>query len=416
MRAINILSGISLAILLARGLGTAGYGQYIFALTLVHMLSLPIQLGLPTLLMRQVAIYRGQSDWAHLIGIIRWSVLFVSITLGAIALLVVGYNMLVSGASSQFEVTSALYLMAFLLAGILGYMQITSAMLSGFERVFWGSVPDGVIRPLLLLTFAFSIHLFGELSPSLTMGLHALAAFAALLWAVYIFQRHCIIEIDQQKFFFHTKTWLTSLLPLSFIAGAAIINSKLDLFMLGILSSKVDVGLYSVALQIAGAIIIGQTIVNSIIAPKIARIYANGDARKLQKLVTQACQISSIFAVLCLIIVLLFGQLLIETVFGLDFGTAYNTTLIVCVGFVFSAMVGPVVLTLNMTGHERTTARVIGFSAVMNAVLNVLLIPRYGAEGAAVATSITTIVIQAVLCLEVYKKTGLRCDIAASIL
>lgn len=420
VRVVNIISGIGLAVLLARGLGAEGYGQYIFALTLVNILSLPIQMGLPTLLVRQVAIYRSQADWGRLVGIMRWSVLFVSIMLGIIALAAVAYYALNPTAKEQPIETYLLYFLAFLLAGKLGYMQVTSAMLGGFERVLLRSIPDGMIRPLGFLALIFGVQFFIVLSPSWVMGLHALAGLIALIWAVFMFRRHCLNENKQIKGLgniqFYTRDWLASLLPLSFIAGATIINSKLDIFMLGFLSSKTNVGLYSVALQIAGTILIGQTIVNAIIGPKIARMYASGDIQELQKLISHACRLTSLLAVTCFLIIIVFGQLLIEIVFGMDFSSSYNITLITCAGFAFSAIMGPVVLTLNMAGHERTTMWVVAFSAVVNALLNIFLIPRYGAEGAAVATLITVVVIQSVLSFAVRKKTDLRCSIAAALL
>lgn len=416
VRAANIFTGIGLAIVLARGLGAESYGRYIFVLTLVYILSLPILMGLPTLLMRQVAIYRGRSDWPLLIGIFRWSLFFISATLCGIAFIMVGYYYLWPNASVIFADMSGIYLLAFLLAGVLGLMQIFSAMLRGFEKVFWGSLPDGFIRPILLFSLVFCISFFIDLSPALVMGFHVIAAFSALIWAMIMVGRYCLNEQpDHMKSppEIQGKVWLSSLWPLSVIAGAAIINRKLDLLMLGVLSSEINVGIYSVGLQIASITLIGQTIVNAIIGPKIARMYANGDKRELQHLITYACRLSSFAAISCLIFILPFGLVLIESVFGSGFVLSYNVVLITCTGFVFSAMMGPIALVLNMTGHERITARVVVFSAFVNAILNGILIPMYGVNGAAIATLITVILIQSFLSYYAYTKTGLRTDVLA---
>jgi O-antigen/teichoic acid export membrane protein len=415
VRAVNILSGIALTILLARGLGIGGYGKYVFALTVVSMLSLPIQMGLPTLLMRQLAIYRSQGDWAHLAGIIRWSTVFTFITFVAVGLAAICYYAAFLGLPLQASDTFFLYFLALLLAGLLCFMQLSSAKLRGFERVFWGSIPDGVIRPLLFLFLVFGAQFLFELSPALVMGLHGVAVFVALIWANFVFKRYCLKEqplnMVQNSAEFQSKTWLRSLLPLSLITGAAVINSKLDLFMLGVLSSKANVGIYSVSIQIAGVIVIGQTIVNAIIAPKIARIYANGEKLEVQRLVTHACQLSFMAALACLVVIVFFGQSLVHMFFGMDFSAAYYVALVASIGYVFSTCVGPVGIILNMTGNERTTARVVMFSAVMNAALNLVLIPNYGAIGAATATLVTVLVIQSFLWRAVLIKTGIQCDV-----
>ena len=76
---------------------------------------------------------------------------------------------------------------------------------------------------------------------------------------------------------------------------------------------------------------------------------------------------------------------------------------------------GPVVLVLNMSGHERTTMWVVLVSAVINAIFNIALIPRFGAMGAAAATTITIIGIQFLLAFLVSRKLSIRCDIAAEL-
>jgi O-antigen/teichoic acid export membrane protein len=186
------------------------------------------------------------------------------------------------------------------------------------------------------------------------------------------------------------------------------INSKLDLFMLGMMSSKANVGIYSIALQIAGTAILGQTIVNAIIGPKIARMHASGDKAELKRLITNACILSSLAAIASLVIILPFGDWLIRTIFGADFAGAYGVSLIVISGLTFSAMMGPVVLVLNMTGYEKVTARVVGVSAIMNAVLNAILIPLYEAHGAAVATAVTTVTVQYWMLVQTRRRLGIH--------
>ena len=58
------------------------------------------------------------------------------------------------------------------------------------------------------------------------------------------------------------------------------------------------------------------------------------------------------------------------------------------------------------TGHERDTALVVGFSAAVNISLNLLLIPRYGLNGAAAATALGTLVWNALLSYFVYRRLG----------
>ena len=62
---------LAASILLARGLGPEGYGQYAFIMAVMTMLSLPIGRGLGQLITREVAKYQHAQAWGLLRGLLR---------------------------------------------------------------------------------------------------------------------------------------------------------------------------------------------------------------------------------------------------------------------------------------------------------------------------------------------------------
>lgn len=78
------------------------------------------------------------------------------------------------------------------------------------------------------------------------------------------------------------------------------------------------------------------------------------------------------------------------------------------VGYLINLSVGPVALSLIMTGHEKITTVGVVSGAVINIVLNFLLIPKWGIEGAAFATSISMIIWNVILVIWLYKKSGIN--------
>lgn len=409
-RGVSVLTGIGLAVLLARTLGAEGYGVYIFALTLAFMLSMPVQMGLPTLLMRQVAIYRSTQDWAHLGGIVRWSGAFVALSMTTVGLAAGGYLLLHDVPDGGATGTTHLYSLTLLLVGILCLMQIAAAILHGFERVFLGSLPDSVLRPVLLLILVLGVSHFVDLSPVWAMGLHAVAATIALGWAAVMVARHCRLSPSGMPTAaprFETRAWVASLLPLTVVAGAGMLNSKIDLFMLGLLSTREHVGNYGLALQMAGLVVVVQTIVNAMISPAIARLYNSGLGSELQTLVTYACRVSALGALACVVAIHAFGEFIIDNLVGSGFADAADIVLIISVGLLFAATLGPAPHILNMTGHERITARTMLCSAALNAGLNTVLIPSFGAHGAAVALVASVVFNQAALVGLLRKHTGI---------
>jgi O-antigen/teichoic acid export membrane protein len=72
---------------------------------------------------------------------------------------------------------------------------------------------------------------------------------------------------------------------------------------------------------------------------------------------------------------------------------------------------GPVGVVLIMTGHERDAALAIGVSAVLNLILNAILIPGWGMEGAAVATAASTVVWNILMAIALYQRSGIHSTI-----
>jgi O-antigen/teichoic acid export membrane protein len=61
-----------------------------------------------------------------------------------------------------------------------------------------------------------------------------------------------------------------------------------------------------------------------------------------------------------------------------------------------------------MTGHERDSAAGLGVGAASNILLNLLLVPRWGIEGAAVAYAGSMILWNVLLAVLLYRKVGLH--------
>lgn len=73
IKALSTLTGLLLAIALARVLGIEQFGIYAFCFSLISLLATPAQLGLPNLVTRETAKADASGDWSMMRGIWRWS-------------------------------------------------------------------------------------------------------------------------------------------------------------------------------------------------------------------------------------------------------------------------------------------------------------------------------------------------------
>ena len=94
--------------------------------------------------------------------------------------------------------------------------------------------------------------------------------------------------------------------------------------------------------------------------------------------------------------------------FGPQFVVGYDIMFIAAIGLVVRSAIGPVERLLNMLGHQHICALAYALAFVMNVVLCVALVPRFGGHGAAAATSISLVFETVLLFWIVRQRLGLH--------
>ena len=128
----------------------------------------------------------------------------------------------------------------------------------------------------------------------------------------------------------------------------------------------------------------------------------------LQRLATMSARMALLLAVPVLLLFVFLGKWILGSVFGAAFAGGYQALIILSVGQLANAGMGSVGMLLNMTGHERDTARAVGVSAATNVVLNLVLIPLLGINGAASATAISMALWNVIMWRAVYYRLGIQ--------
>ena len=109
-----------------------------------------------------------------------------------------------------------------------------------------------------------------------------------------------------------------------------------------------------------------------------------------------------------MVLVLGLAVALVLSLFGAEFTAASTALLILIAGQLVNAVTGPCNLLLSMTGHQATTARIMAGAVGVNLALNLALIPRFGIEGAAVATMLSTLTYCSISTWAGWRLTGLK--------
>jgi len=400
-----------ISLLLARLLGAKGYGIYAYVMVWVNLLAVPSALGLDRLLVREVAVCQTQSAWGLMKGLLRranQTVLVVSLGLALLAALI-AWN-LVGSSNSQMLFS---FWTALIMLPLVSLSSVRQAALRGLNRVVIGQLPEMFLQPMVFISLIIaSYFVFGKfIEKSLTapwaVGMNVLATGVALIIGTILLHRNLPQTVKETSPVYKSSIWARSALHMILIACLQVINARADIAILGAMKKAEVVGIYAVAAKGAELITFILFAINIVIAPTIASLYAAGDMKKLQRVITQSARIILLFSLPIGIGLIIFSHWFL-LLFGKDFIQGETALIILSIAQLFSASMGSVGLPLVMTGYEYITVMIAGSGAVLNIFLNIILIPEWGAEGAAIATSSSIIIRNILSAIWVYKRLGIH--------
>ena len=174
------------------------------------------------------------------------------------------------------------------------------------------------------------------------------------------------------------------------MAEVSIIYSALDVTMLGFICGDWDVGIYTAATRINSVIIQFVTAVGIVVLPRLSYYITQENKEKFQQLVHKSFEFFLLVSIPSAIGLCLVGHAAILAFSGEKFLAAIPimrimSPIIIITGI--NSVVGT--QTFVPIGKEKMVLYALLVGAISNIVLNFILIPRYHATGAAVATLIS---------------------------
>jgi O-antigen/teichoic acid export membrane protein len=395
-------------ILAARILGTQQFGIYSLAMAWVYIFALLGTLGLNHAILKFVPIYFVTQQWSDLHGLLRYANILAGLLATIFVLL--GTMVLLTLEQIPSEVLSA-FLIAFLAIPVMVLSSLRQAVLRGLGKIAHALTPEFIVRPLaFIFLIVVGSRLIG-ITPDATMALSFNLVAVALAFLLGTFWQHKLLPTFARTITptYHHREWMVMALPLLAIIGLNLLSSRVDIVMLGMFSENSNVAIYAAVSRIADVIVFGLVASNAIVAPMIARMYASGEHQELQKIVAYAAYGIALFTIPVALLIILFGAQILGF-FGADFVDGHKALIILACGQIVNALAGPVGYLMMMTGHQLHAAKIVAASAIINVILNAILIPFYGLVGAATATAISTIFWNLLMLYFVKSKLGVVCS------
>jgi O-antigen/teichoic acid export membrane protein len=221
------------------------------------------------------------------------------------------------------------------------------------------------------------------------MWLGAASAAVAFSLAILMLRRHLPVELHATTPEMHPRIWWSSAIPMALTEGMRVLQSHLVILLMGLMATITMVGLFKVASSVALLIAVPVTLLNVVGAPVLARLHAQGDRARSQRLLRLIALGMTGSSLALTLPFLAAGQPLLSAVFGEDFGAANDALLVLCGSAVINGLFGANAALLNMTGHHTRVTRASGFSLVLLALASPPLITNGGILGAAIASALS---------------------------
>lgn len=392
-------------VLLARLLGVADYGVVTFLLTLLGFATLLAKFGFDNTCMRLVSEYRAAQNWALLIGLVIVAASTVAV-FGLLIAVGIGY---LGTSTTLFPEAYRPYTPLLLgLLPLLPLQNVAASMVRGLGAQAAAEVSETAFRQMMLLACLMLLVFWrGGASVEAVIGVYLFATVAAVGLAVLMMYWHRPPEFQVVAPRLRLPEWFSTTSALLLTGGLYLLMSQVDILMLGWLTRPEDVAVYSVASRITGLLSMGLAAAMIVVAPKIAELHGRSASRdEIQGQLDRTARFILIYIVISSVALVILGQPILHF-FGEGFIAAYVPMVILIMSRVAEATAGPVGQLLAMMGKHWLVGRVLILPAATNIVLNLVLIPRLGVNGAALATLISTVLWNGILVYFAWSRFGL---------
>ncbi len=359
---------------ITRILNPSGLGKVQFVISVVAYFSMMAGMGIQTYAVRECA--KERDDKEKLSRIVHELLMVNAVTVGVVYIALLFYVIFVPRAKGD-------ELLYFIIGLSIFFDCLGAEWLYTAKELFTYKTLRTIIFNALTLaaTFLFvrgneDYLIYGMICvlPSIGNGLTNMINMRKHIYLKSVGDYHPISHVKYIFMFFA-------------LAAATKIYTNLDTVMLGFMQGDEQVGYYSAAVKVKTIMVSVVTSLSAVLLPRMSSYVEKGDMEGLKSVIKKMMHFS---VILSLAGVLFFGLYVNETIrilAGAEFMPSVTPMQIITPAVLFIAATDIMGLQLLVPlGHEKKVVISVIAGALLDLIINVLMIPRYGASGAAAGT------------------------------
>ena len=378
-------------ILITRTIGPEQYGIFALAVTIITVIDALTLMGLEPAMVKFVAQYKAQNDIFHVKGTICLGLgicLFSSLVLVLVGLLAA--ELIANGVFHKSALTPVLRIM---LLGV-PFVSLTLIILSalqGAKLVKYRIFVQQVLMPIFRFVVVCVLLWLGYWITGI--------AWAWVLTSIFGFIWASIFLAKRIGFLFHEyavpekKKIFSFSLPLLFSQLFYQNINIIGIIIIGIFLPAAKTGIYTVAMRVIPFILIPLVAYNAIFSPIISDLFTKHNMEELKNIYKTGSRWVITITLPIFVLVIFFSKEIV-TVFGPGFAESAQIMTLVLIAQMFNVSSGSTGIMLSMTGKTLYNLFNTGILCLLNIVLTLLFISRFGTIGVAYAYTISIILIQ----------------------
>lgn len=390
--------GMANNIFLARYLHAHDFGIFLLGISIIEFLRSPLTLGTPSIIPKFVAEYKEKKQDNKVQDIL-------SLSLGICCTLTILFSIITYSSAETIslklfnepELENLLKLFSFVLPVIVIF-PILLSIYRGYEitkaRLFFENLLLVILRILIfaiLLVFGYKLKA-ASLSYVFAYVIVLLLVFAHLKKTLNKNIRFKLYDNELSSPLFKLA-W-----PLMFQSMIWIIYSKIDRIFIGIYLSSDQVGIYGAAISIAAILSMIPQSFSFLSLPIFSKMLVN-NSTKIYAYYKELTFIIFTIALPIFICLIIFSKEILIILYGSEYSTGAIPLMLISGGVFSMCMVGPAADALVAAGKTKAPLVSLFVGCLVNIILNILLIPMYGINGAALSTFISMITTRFILAI-----------------
>lgn len=410
-RMLSLAVNFATQILIVRYLSKTDFGVFAYALSIVALGEAVSAVGLDKAISRFLPIYDERRAYGKIFGTL-------AMVIGSVLGLGLGFVLLTAGLDgfAGAEITQGDGLTVILILACLAPIQ-------GLDDVFMGTfavfakpraifVRRYVLAPTLRLAAIVLVILANEGVKELAIGYVVAGALGIVLYAVMLVQtlrsEGLLEHLHVRSLSFPGREIYGFALPLVAVDLLFVTMNTTNVWMLQHFGTTTDVADYRVVQPAARLNMIVMTSFAMLFTPLAARLFARGDRSGIHELYWRTAAWIAIFSFPVFALTFASSEPMTVALFGERYESSAAILTLLSAGYYFNAALGFNGLTLRVYGLVRYIVIISVAAAVANVAINLLLIPSYGAVGAAVGTLVTLVIHNILKQAGLRKGTGIR--------